>query len=120
MNTRRIVPNIPSAKMEQSRAFYHELLGLALVMDMEWILTFASPSNPTAQISIVKQDSLVSAEPGITVSMEVDDIDELYRRVMAGGHKILYPITDEAWGVRRFFVQDPNGVTINIMSHIRQ
>jgi len=29
----------------------------------------------------------------------------------------VYPLTDEPWGVRRFFVRDPNGVVLNVMSH---
>ena len=33
------------------------------------------------------------------------------------GLSIVYPATDEPWGVRRFFVADPNGVIINILSH---
>lgn len=33
------------------------------------------------------------------------------------GLSIVYPATDEPWGVRRFFVADPNSVTINILSH---
>ena len=31
--------------------------------------------------------------------------------------KVVYPLTDEPWGVRRFFVTDPNGVIINVMNH---
>jgi len=27
------------------------------------------------------------------------------------------PLTTEPWGVRRFFLVDPNGVVINVMSH---
>jgi hypothetical protein len=30
----------------------------------------------------------------------------------------VYPLTNEPWGVRRFFVTDPNGIVINVMSHI--
>jgi hypothetical protein len=26
-------------------------------------------------------------------------------------------LTAEAWGVRRFFVRDPNGKVLNILSH---
>jgi hypothetical protein len=26
-------------------------------------------------------------------------------------------LTDEPWGVRRFFVRDPNGVIVNVMEH---
>lgn len=28
------------------------------------------------------------------------------------------PLSIEKWGVKRFFVKDPNGVTVNIMCHI--
>jgi uncharacterized glyoxalase superfamily protein PhnB len=36
---------------------------------------------------------------------------------VALGLQIVYPLTTESWGVRRFHVVDPNGVMINIMSH---
>jgi len=54
MNIRRIVPNIKSKNLEASKKFYAEFIGLKLMMDMDWILTFVSVSNQTAQISIVK------------------------------------------------------------------
>lgn len=31
----------------------------------------------------------------------------------------MYLLTDEPWGVRRFGVDDPNGVTLNIMTHAK-
>jgi SdpI/YfhL protein family len=34
------------------------------------------------------------------------------------GLNIVYPLTNEPWGVRRFFVTDPNGIVINVMCHI--
>lgn len=34
------------------------------------------------------------------------------------GLKIVYPLTNEPWGVRRFFVADPNGVVVNVMCHL--
>jgi hypothetical protein len=33
------------------------------------------------------------------------------------GLPIIYPITDEPWGIRRFFVEDPGGTVINVHSH---
>ena len=36
---------------------------------------------------------------------------------MAAGFEIIYGITDEPWGVRRFFVRDPFGKIVNILSH---
>jgi hypothetical protein len=29
----------------------------------------------------------------------------------------VHPITDEQWGVRRFFVRDPDGKVVNVVSH---
>lgn len=93
-------------------------LGLTLVMDMKWILTFASASNPTAQISIVQSEEADHSNSGITLSIEVSDIDSLYEKAKSLQYEITYEITNEPWGVRRFFVKDPNGVVINLMMHI--
>jgi predicted enzyme related to lactoylglutathione lyase len=117
MSVKRIVPNISSASMEESKAFYSSFLGLKLVMDMDWILTFASDENPTAQVSILKNDDPGNLNTAITLSMEVADVDALYEKAKTLRYEIEYEITDEPWGVRRFWVKDPNGVIINIMSH---
>lgn len=34
------------------------------------------------------------------------------------GLRIVYPLTDEPWGVRRFFVEDPDGRIINVLAHL--
>jgi uncharacterized glyoxalase superfamily protein PhnB len=31
--------------------------------------------------------------------------------------EIVYLLANEPWGVRRFFVRDPNGVVVNVMCH---
>ena len=105
--------------MEKSKEFYVEFLGLKLVMDMQWIFTFASISNPSAQVSLVKKDPFPSQNADITLSIEVEDVDTVYTKAISFGYKITYPITNEPWGVRRFFVEDPNGVIVNIMCHIK-
>lgn len=117
---RRIVPNIYSNDIERSKKFYTKFLGMELVMDMEWILTFASADNRTAQISIFenKENKPLDNSP-IFISFEVEDVDEIYKRAIDQDIEIVYPIVDEDWGVRRFFVKDPNGVTINLLTHIK-
>ncbi|HWV70595.1 MAG TPA: VOC family protein [Pseudosphingobacterium sp.] len=118
--THRIVPNIYSNDVEKSKQFYVEFLELNLVMNMGWILTFASKENPTAQISIFQNDKKEELDnTAIFLSIEVSDIDKLYERAKKQNWKIVYPITDEPWGVRRFFVKDPNGATINLLAHLK-
>jgi predicted enzyme related to lactoylglutathione lyase len=52
------------------------------------------------------------------MSIEVADVDDVHSRAVARGLDIVYPLTDESWGVRRFFVVDPSGTIINVMCHI--
>ena len=115
MTVRRIVPNINSSDPQASKAFYEGVLGLQTAMDTGWIVTFASPANPTAQVSVVASDT--RAEPHADISIEVADVDACYAAAQRHGCTIVYPLTDEPWGVRRFFVRDPNGVIVNVVSH---
>jgi predicted enzyme related to lactoylglutathione lyase len=115
----RIVPNIYSNDIEKSKQFYTEFLGMDLAMDMDWILTFTSKENKTAQISIFRNDKNKPLDnSAIFLSIEVSDIDKWYEEAKKQKVEIVYPITNENWGVRRFFIKDPNGVTINLLTHI--
>ena len=114
MSIRRVVPNFHSEQPRASREFY-EGLGFELAMDMDWIVTFASPANRTAQLSLIREDASAPVHPD--ASIEVEDVDATHARAVERGYEIVYPLTDEPWGARRFFVRDPNGVVINVMSH---
>ncbi len=114
MKVRRIVPDLhgdPSA----SRGFYEEVIGLELGMDMGWIATWGSPSNETAQLTVMSEDATARVSPD--VSIEVEDVDAVHARAVERGYEIVHPVTDEPWGVRRFFVRDPNGAVVNVMQH---
>ena len=114
----RIVPNIYSDDLEKSRQFYIVFLGMELVMDMKWILTFASKNNPLAQISVLQNENKIRPDnKAIFLSIEMSDVDAMYAKAQKSDYNITYQITDEPWGVRRFFISDPNGATINILSH---
>jgi len=117
MSIRRIVPNISTDRMEESRKFYTEFLGLEVAMDMDWIVTLISPGNPTAQISLVRAPAAATVPSQPALSIEVEDVNAVHARAVASDVPIIYPLTTEPWGVRRFHVTDPNGVVINLMSH---
>jgi predicted enzyme related to lactoylglutathione lyase len=115
MTVRRIVPDLHGAQPIESRVFYEDVIGLELAMDLGWIVTFASPSNATAQISVMSSDASAPTMPD--VSIEVDDADAVHHKAVEHGFEIVHPLTDEPWGVRRFFVRDPNGAVINVLQH---
>src|SRR5438552_3717486 len=117
MSIQRVVPDISSVKMDESRKFYTEFLGFDIGMDMGWIMTFVSPQNPTAQLTVLKAQPSSQAP---AISIEVDDVDSVHARAVEQGIGIVYPLTSEPWGVRRFFAVDPNGVVINVVSHVKK
>jgi len=118
MSVKRVVPNISSNRVDESRDFFTAMFGFEVVMDMGWIVTLASPCNPTAQISVVRGETADPAGRDMTLSIEVEDVDEIHSRAIAQGRIVVYPLTNEPWGVRRFHVKDPNGVVINVLSHL--
>jgi uncharacterized glyoxalase superfamily protein PhnB len=114
MSIRRVMPDIRSEAMEESRDFYR-LLGFEEVMNHGWVMTLASPSNPTAQVTFMSHDKTAPVVPDMSV--EVDDVDAVYEVMRKSGAEVVHPLQDEEWGVRRFFVRDPNGRVVNVLSH---
>jgi hypothetical protein len=55
------VPNIRSDRPDETRDFFVELLGFEVSMDLGWVVTVASPTNPSAQVTIVGNDDPVRA-----------------------------------------------------------
>jgi catechol 2,3-dioxygenase-like lactoylglutathione lyase family enzyme len=109
----RTVPNIKSDRVAETREFFADLLGFEPAMDLGWVVTLASPTNPSAQVTVIGNDD--PAAPGI--SIEVDDVDAVHARAAERGLEIAYPLRDEEWGVRRFMLREPSGTIVNVLSH---
>jgi len=45
MKVKRIVSNVAGSDVEKARAFYKEILGLKVLMDLGWIQTYGSSSK---------------------------------------------------------------------------
>lgn len=92
----RIVPNIYSNDIEKSKEFYIDFLDMDLAMDMNWVLTFASKENHSAQITILKNDKSENLNnDAIFLSIEVDNVDKVYEKAKLMNIEIVYDIKDE-------------------------
>jgi catechol 2,3-dioxygenase-like lactoylglutathione lyase family enzyme len=115
MIIQRIVPNLSAGDISKARRFYGDILGLEIAMDLGWIVTFASTTQMTPQLSVAIEGGAGTPVPEL--SIEVDDLQDALSRIQAAGIAIEYgPVTEE-WGVRRFYVRDPFGKLLNILSH---
>ena len=113
MSIQRVVPVITAQSLDPSRDFYVQLFGFEVAMDMDWIMSLVSPTNPTAQIAVVTRRRDRPVQPQLTI--EVSDVDAMHTEALRRGDDVVYPLTDEPWGARRFFVRDPNGLVVMVV-----
>jgi catechol 2,3-dioxygenase-like lactoylglutathione lyase family enzyme len=114
MTVRRVMPVLTVSDLEATRDVYVRLLGLREVMNHGWIVTLADDEF-RHQVSLMTKDETAPVNPN--VSIEVDDVDAAYRAAEDAGLRIVHPLRDEDWGVRRFFFADPHGNVVNVLSH---
>src|SRR5436305_13935798 len=102
--------------MEAARGFYTDFLGLGVTeLDLGWIQRHRS-ADGRAAVQLVTRDATSPQDSVLSVHVG-GDVDEAYAEAQRRGYEIVHPLTDEPWGVRRFFVRDPDGNVINIVSH---
>lgn len=114
----RIVANLAVDDPAADAPFWTGLLGLETAMDMGWVVNHRSATTGAAQVQLISRDA--SAPVDSRVSVEVDDratLEAVHARALAAGYEIVHPLTDEPWGVRRFFVRTPTGVVVNVLAH---
>jgi catechol 2,3-dioxygenase-like lactoylglutathione lyase family enzyme len=115
MAVKRVVTNIRADNLAAAKAFYGDILGMDVAMDLGWILTFAADAAMTPQLSVATEGGSGTAVPDI--SIEIDDLDRVYRKMIDARIAIEYDPASKPWGVRRFYVRDPFGQLVNILSH---
>ena len=114
MTVRRIMPYHESPDFDATRSFYTRVLGLEEGDFGGGYIGFGSG-----------QAQVLFAPPGVQPvlpDMGVDvgsraAVDAAHAEAVEAGHEVIYGPVDEPWGVRRFFVRDPNGVAISVLAH---
>jgi predicted enzyme related to lactoylglutathione lyase len=114
MKAVEVITNLHTDNVEHAREFFR-FLGLTEVgMNQGWVARFNSPDSD-ACVQVVTSDATAPEDSVMTI--KVDDVDTAYEEAQRRGYEIVHPITDEAWGIRRFFVRSPDGHVINVAMH---
>lgn len=116
MSATRTVCYADGQDLDASRAFYTEVLGLDVAME-DPVLGLTSPVNRSAQV-LIPPAGFEQPQPRFGIDLgEPRAVDTAHAAALDRGLRVVYPLTDEPWGVRRFFVEDPGGTIINILAH---
>jgi catechol 2,3-dioxygenase-like lactoylglutathione lyase family enzyme len=114
MAVRRIMPYYESPDFEATRVFYTRVLGLEEGTFGGGYIGFGSGQ---AQVLFAPPD-LEPPLPDMGVDVgSREAVDTAHAEAVSAGHEVVYGPVDEPWGVRRFFVRDPQGVVISVLAH---
>lgn len=115
MKVHSIIADLPVPDIDGAREFYADYLGLSTEeFNLGWVARFTSPETG-AHLQVVTKDATSPVDA--VVSVKVDDVDAAFAEAVDRGYEIVHPLTDEEWGVRRFFVRAPDGNVLNIVAH---
>lgn len=113
----RIIAYAEGHDLAGSRDFYTEVFGLRVGME-EPVLGLVSPQVPTAQV-LIPPEGMEDPAPRFGIDVGTPEaVDAAHQQVRHRGLAVVYPLRDEPWGVRRFFVEDPSGTVVNVLAHL--
>lgn len=114
MRAFEVITNLPTSDVERAREFFG-VLGLTEdTMNQGWVARFSSPDSG-ACVQVVTKDATAPEDSVLTI--KVDDVEAAHDEFVRRGDEIVHPLTDEPWGIRRFFVRTPDGQVINVAQH---
>ena len=117
MQVNRVIPDIAVDDLDTAREFYAGFLGLSdEEFNLGWVARFTSPETG-ASVQVLTEDETGQTNP--VASVLVEDVDAAFAEAQEQGIEIVHPLTDEEWGVRRFFVRAPDGNVFNVVAHSR-
>ena len=116
-------PIVVTERFPACRQYWVRHLGFAVVFENDWFvymqaqagsasIGFMSPAHPSAP------PGPEPFEAGISMELEVADAEAALAEVRATGIEPDYPLTDEAFGQRRFSLRDPSGLWVNIVQQL--
>lgn len=115
---------IITEKFIETKEFYTNKLGFGVTFENDFYLLLHTPDK-SSEISFLKPNH-PSQKPifqspfagkGVYLTIEVENVDEVYEQFKSKSIKFALEIRDEVWGDRHFAILDPNGIGIDIVTY---
>jgi catechol 2,3-dioxygenase-like lactoylglutathione lyase family enzyme len=124
MAVNRVVTNILSDRLAETRDFFKELLGFQVNFDEDWYVHLSAPGNPALEVAVWRRDHELIPETyrqrpaGAILTVVVDDVDAVHERAGALGLTVVAPPRDQFYGQRSCLLLDPNGLVVDISTPV--
>lgn len=125
-NKMKLNAGIITKKLKETKKFYTEVLDFGVSFENEFYLLLHTPDQST-EISFL-QPNHPSQKPifqsafsgkGVYLTIEVENVDEVYKQLKDKGVEMEIEIRDEPWGDRHFAIKDPNEIGIDIVTYTK-
>lgn len=128
MEYKSCFPVVVTEKLAEAREFYVKYLGFEIVFDADWYLQLHAPregGGKPIELAFMKPDQSSQPAPlhpafngsGVILTLEVEEVDSLYEKILDAGCETVVELRDEPWGQRHFLIRDPAG---NLLDVVRQ
>lgn len=120
----RMMTNICSDNLAESRDFYTKLFDFNVDYDSDWFVHLIS-KDKKLELGIIDQTNEIvptdfqSNPQGFYVTFVVDNADEIYKIAESEKFEIVSEPIDTIYGQRRLLPKDPNGTLVDISSPIK-
>jgi catechol 2,3-dioxygenase-like lactoylglutathione lyase family enzyme len=94
--------HLPVSDLPRSRSFYTETMGFEVGYEDDAMVSFP-------QVGLIIDQSDRVMDTGTIVGLSCQDADAEYGRLRQRGAPLGAPPQDQPWGVRNFYVSDPDG-----------
>lgn len=118
---------IVTEKLAESKQFYTTVLGFGVTFENDFYLLMHTPGQQAELAFLLpnhESQQPLFHEPfngqGMFLTIEVEDVDALYKEIKAKGIPIKIELRDEPWGDRHFAITDPNGINIDLVKYSPQ
>ena len=119
-----LFPVICVKSVSDNQKYYQSLFGLNTAFEIDWYAQLQSPENEFLQIAFVQRDhpsvpaKYQQIPSGVVATLEVEDVDQYYKKAKELGLNVALDLRDEEWGQRHFMVVDPNGLLVDVVKLI--
>jgi len=117
----RLLINLLSSSLEESKHFYTTLFDFKAEFDSDWFVNLISESRSLElglihPSSDIVPDGLPSAAQGFYLTFVVEDVEATYQLAQSKGYDITAAPHDTFYGQRRMLLRAPDGVVVDVSS----
>jgi predicted enzyme related to lactoylglutathione lyase len=123
MKIKRMMINICSERLAESRDFYSNLFDFTIDYDSDWFIHLISKDRQL-ELGIININSEVvpkdvrKTPTGTYITFVVENVDEILSVAKAKSYKVIQNPENTFYGQRRMLLKDPNNYIIDISSPI--